>query len=88
MARRCPLVTQGIRSVYFSKSKVTLQTRLQLIDYWSMDMPVSQQAKISEKRCIVVLQDVCSTKLLAIPIMLGGQGVAVQFSLCIPKRLT
>jgi len=46
-----------------------------------MDVSVtetSQQAKISEKRCIDIyqyLQDVCSAKLLATPIMLGGQGI-------------
>jgi len=49
-----------------------------------MDIPVSQackQAKISQKRCIDVYQffrDVCSTKLLAAPIILGGPGVVVQ----------
>ena len=47
-------------------------------------MPVTQacqQAKISEKRCIDVyqyLRDVCSTKLLATPIILGGPGIVVQ----------
>ena len=47
-------------------------------------MPVTQaaqQAKISEKRCIDIyqyLRDVCSAKLLATPIMLGGPGVVVQ----------
>ena len=47
-------------------------------------MPVTQaakQAKISEKRCIDIYQymrDVCSTKLLSAPIILGGPGTVVQ----------
>ena len=69
---------------FFSKSRLPLQTWLQLIHHWSMDMPVTQatkQAKISEKRCIDIYQfmrDVCSTKLLAAPIILGGTGKVVQ----------
>ena len=84
---RCP-ICQARKSIrtesFFSKSKLTLQTWLQLIHHWSMDMPVMQacqQTKISEKRCIVVYQymrDVCSTKLLAAPIILGGPGIVVQ----------
>ena len=47
-------------------------------------MPVTQaakQAKVSEKRTIDVyqyLRDVCSSKLLVAPIVLGGPGVVVQ----------
>ena len=47
-------------------------------------MPVTQaakQAKVSEKRTIDVyqyLRDVCSSKLLAAPIVLGGPGIVVQ----------
>ena len=69
---------------FFSKSKLPLQTWLQLIHHWSMDMPVTQatkQAKISEKRCIDIYQfmrDVCTAKLLATPIILGGPGTVVQ----------
>ena len=70
---------------FFSKSKLPLQTWLQLIHHWSMDMPVTQatkQAKISEKRCIDIIyqfmRDVCTAKLLATPIILGGSGTVVQ----------
>jgi len=51
----------------------------------------SQQAKISEKRCIDIYQYLRSTKLLATPIMLGGKGLLFKLmSLCLytPKRLT
>ena len=47
-------------------------------------MPVTQatkQAKISEKQCIDIYQfmrDVCTAKLLATPIILGGPGTVVQ----------
>ena len=73
-----------MRESFFSKSKLPLQTWLQLMHHWSMDMPVTQaakQAKISEKRCIDVYQfmrDVCSTKLLSAPIILEGPGTVVQ----------
>ena len=68
----------------FSKSKLSLQTWLQLIHHWSMDMPVTQaakQAKVSEKRTIDIyqyLRDMCSSKLLATPTVLGGPGSVVQ----------
>ena len=47
-------------------------------------MPVTQaakQAKVSENRTIDIyqyLRDVCSSKLLAAPIVLGGPGIVVQ----------
>ena len=47
-------------------------------------MPVTQatkQAKFFEKRCIDIYQfmrDVCTAKLLATPIILGGLGTIVQ----------
>ena len=44
---------QKISPVFFTKSKLPLQTWLQLIRHWSMDMPVieaTKQVKISEKR--------------------------------------
>ena len=84
---RCPNCNcmKSIRNEsFFSKSKLPLQTWLQLMHHWSMDMPVTQaakQAKISEKRCIDIYQymrDVCSTKLLSAPIILGGPGTVVQ----------
>ena len=84
---RCPMChcRKSIRNEsYFSKSKLSLQTWLQLIHHWSMDMPVTQaakQAKVSEKRTIDIyqyLRDACSTKLLATPIVLGGPGIVVQ----------
>ena len=66
------------------KSKLPLQTWLQLIHHRSMNMPVTEatkQAKISEKCCIDIYQyirDVCSSKLLSAPITLGGPGIVVQ----------
>jgi len=90
---RCPLchLRKSIRNEsYFSKSKLTLQIWLQLMHHWSMDMPGSLQAKIRSSDIYQYLQDVCSRKLLATPIMLGVQGVIVQIdeSLYTPKRLT
>ena len=84
---RCPMChcRKSIRNEsYFSKSKLSLQTWLQLIHHWSIDMPVTQaakQTKVSVKRSIDVyqyLRDVCSSKLLATPIVLGGPGKVVQ----------
>ena len=41
----------------------------------------AQEAKVEENTAVAVyqwLQEVCSTKLLSIPIKLGGNGVIVQ----------
>ena len=66
---RCPNCNamKSIRNEsFFTKSKLPLQTWLQLIHHWSMDMPVTEatkQAKISEKRCIDIYQYAPSTDL-------------------------
>ena len=84
---RCPVChkTKSIRNdSFFSKSKLPLCTWVQLLHQWAMEIPVTkacQQAQISEKRCIDVYQwcrDICTTKLLANPIILGGPGIVVQ----------
>lgn len=69
---------------FFSKSKLTLQKWLLLILYWSKETPVTDAAcdvKVELRTAIDVyqwLREICSTKLLQVPIILGGQGVIVQ----------
>ena len=84
---RCPVChkTKSIRNgSFFSQSKLPLHTWVHVLHQWAMEVPVTKACKqtlISEKRCIDVYQwcrDVCSTKLLANPIVLGGPGTVVQ----------
>ena len=84
---RCPVChkTKSIRNgSFFSQSKLPLHTWVHVLHQWAMEVPVTKACKqmlISEKRCIDVYQwcrDVCSTKLLVNPIVLGGPGTVVQ----------
>ena len=77
--------TKSIRhNSFFSKSKLTLQQWFIAILWWSREYPVTEMAMEAEIRqataCDIYqwLQEVCSTKLLATPIQLGGTGVVVQ----------
>ena len=84
---RCPqcYTMKSIRDgSFFAKSKLPLYKWLLLMQLWSRDHPVcdaADNAEISEKTAIQIYQffrDVCSTKLLQNPIVLGGPGVVVQ----------
>ena len=69
---------------FFSKSRLSLQKWLLLIHFWLREYPVKDAASDIEvdknTACDVYrwLREVCSTKLLATPIILGGPGVIVQ----------
>ena len=78
-------MTKSLRAgSFFSKSKLTLQKWLVMIYWWVRDYPVSdaaEEAKVSRDRTINVyqwLREVCSTKLIGMPIRLGGPGKVVQ----------
>ena len=73
---------------FFSKSHLSLQTRLKLIYFWATDEPVTKvhqqldQKECSTKTAIDVfnfLREVCSQHLIALgDIQLGGPGAIVQ----------
>ena len=71
-------------SFFFLKSKLTLQKWLLLIHLWARDCPVTnamEQAEVDTRTAIDVyqrLREVCTTKLLQTPIILGGPGIIVQ----------
>ena len=84
---RCPQCkrTKSIREgSFFSKSRLPLEKWLLLIHYWSQEFPVKHAAYDADidknTACNVYrwLREVCSTKLLQMPIILGGPGVIVQ----------
>ena len=84
---RCPSckTTKSLRdSSFFSKSKLTLQKWLVLIYWWVRQYPVTdaaQEASVGRDTAIDVyqwLREVCSTKLIATTIKLGGPGKIVQ----------
>ena len=84
---RCPQckTTKSIREgSFFTKSRLTLQKWLLLIHFWVKHYPVTDVAVDVEidknVGCAVYkwLREVCSTKLLQSPIILGGPGVVVQ----------
>ena len=77
--------TKSLRSAsFFSKSKLPLQKWLVLLYWWIRQYPVTdaaEEAKVSRETAINVyqwLREVCSTKLLATPIVLGGPQKVVQ----------
>ena len=69
---------------FFTKSHITLQKWLLLLHFWARDYPVTSVAEDvgidSSTACDVFqwLREVCSTKLLQTPIVLGGQNTIVQ----------
>ena len=84
---RCPNCStyKSIRTGSFlSRSKLTLQKWIHLIHLWCIDMPVTtacKEADITSKTAIdgyQWLREVCSTKLIAPPIKLGGPGTIIQ----------
>ena len=69
---------------FFSNSRLTLQQWLLLIYWWARQYPVTDAANEANvdrgTACDVYrwLWEVCSSRLLTTPIMLGGPGVVVQ----------
>ena len=69
---------------FFSKSHLPLQKWFILIFWWSHEYPVTDAAKVAEVdegTAIDVyrwLREICSSKLLQHPILLGGPGIVVQ----------
>ena len=69
---------------FFHKSNLTLQKWFVLMIWWAREYPVSDAAKeadVDRGTAIDVyrwLREVCSTKLLSTPIVLGGRGDIVQ----------
>ena len=69
---------------FFSKSKLTLKKWLLALYWWVREYPVTdmmQEADVDKGTAIDIyrwLREVCSTKLVATPIQLGGSGVIVQ----------
>ena len=69
---------------FFEKSRLTLQQWLLMIVMWARECPVSDailDAKVDMRTGIDIyqwLREVCSTKLLQAPIILGGIGTIVQ----------
>ena len=63
---------------------MSLKQWLALIHLWARNYPltdVAEEAKVDAGMAVDVLQwfrDVCSTKLLQSPIVLGGTGIVVQ----------
>ena len=72
------------REAFFSKSKLTFQKWLLLIHLWARDCSVTdamEQAEVDTRTAVDVyqwLREVCTTKLLQTPIILGGPGIIVQ----------
>lgn len=69
---------------FFSKSRLTLQKWLLMIHFWAWQCPVTdtlQQIQIGKMNAVDIyrwLREVCSTKLLSTPIILGGPGIVVE----------
>ena len=69
---------------FFSKSRLPLQKWVILMHWWSRQYPVTdaaEEAEVTESTASQVYQwfrEVCSTKLMNTPIILGGNNVVVQ----------
>ena len=69
---------------FFSKSRLTLQKWLLMIHFWAWQYPVTdtfQQIQIGKMNAVDIyrwLREVCSTKLISTPIILGGPGIIVE----------
>ena len=79
--KTCKSIREGS---FFSKSKINLQKWLLIIYMWAREYPVtdvSEEAEVHIETAIDIFQwlrEVCSTKLLQTPIILGGPNVIVQ----------
>ena len=69
---------------FFKNSRLSLQKWLLLMHYWARNYPVTDSAeemKVDAGTAVDVFQwfrEVCTTKLLQTPIVLGGAGIIVQ----------
>ena len=77
--------TKSIRvNSFFCKSKLSLQKWMIVMVWWAKEYPVLKAAKEADTSdntaCQIYqwLREVCSTKLLQTPIILGGPGVVIQ----------
>ena len=84
--RQCKTRKSIRNGSFFSKSKLTLQTWLILLYNWARDRPVTDamdEAEVDTRTAVDIyqwLREVCTTSLLANPVVLGGPGVVVQFN--------
>ena len=66
---------------FFSKLKLTLKKWLLLLHLWARDCPVTDETEVDKHTAINVyqwLREVCNTKLLQTPTILGGPGIILQ----------
>ena len=69
---------------FFERSKLTLQKWLLMVREWAKETPVTDaadEAEIDIRSAVDIyqwLREICTTKLLQAPIILGGTGVVVQ----------
>ena len=84
---RCPSCQKRISlrdGTFFSKSRLSLQKWVILMHWWARQYPVTdaaEEAEVTESTGSQVYQwfrEVCSTKLVNTPIILGGRNVTVQ----------
>ena len=84
---RCPSCQKRISlrdGTFFSKSRLSLQKWVILMHWWARQYPVTdaaEEAEVTESTASQVYQwfrEVCSTKLVNTPIILGGRNVTVQ----------
>ena len=82
--RRCNKRISLRDSSFFSKSKLSLQKWAILMYWWARQYPVTdaaEEAEVTEATACQVyqwLREVCLTKLINTPIVLGGSNVTVQ----------
>ena len=82
--RICKMTKSIRQQSFFSKSKLSLQKWLIAIYWWSREYPViklAEEIEITEDTACNLyqwLREVCSTKLISSPIILGGPGIVVQ----------
>ena len=73
-------------------SRLSLQKWLLLIHYWARNYPVTDSAeetKVDAGTAVDVFQwfrEVCTTKLLQTPIVLGGAGIVVEIDESLFRR--
>ena len=77
--------TTSLRSgSFFAKFRFPLQKWLLLMYLWVREYPIKdaqEEAEVAHDTAVCIyrwLREVCSTKLLQTPILLGGPGVVIQ----------
>ena len=80
----CRLIQTMRDGSFFSKSKLSLQKWVILMYWWATQYPVTnaaEEAEVTEATACQIyqwLREVCSTKLINTPIVLGGPNVTDQ----------